>query len=154
MIFVYSYFSYKIMLLCGIPSVTLEGEKEDWERLYKRLERLPELGTEPGQWAAMLRPILRRFMDAFDGQPDTTFWEHAVHRDSRICGSGSQLEHFLSGWITAFCVWNTKGTWLAGPLPESNAPQNVSQVGASMRSLTASTGECHISSICLPSAHR
>ncbi|TBU26415.1 hypothetical protein BD311DRAFT_789782 [Dichomitus squalens] len=99
-----SYFSYKARLLCGIPSVTLEGEKADWERLYKRLDRLPELGEEPERWASMLRPILRRFVDAFDGRPDATFWEH--------------VEHLLSGWITAFCVWDTKGTWLAGPRPD------------------------------------
>ncbi|TBU42171.1 hypothetical protein BD309DRAFT_1010448 [Dichomitus squalens] len=120
-----SYFSYKARLLCGIPSVTLEGEKADWERLYKRLDRLPELGEEPERWASMLRPILRRFVDAFDGRPDATFWEHVVHRESRICGSGSHKEHLLSGWITAFCVWDTKGTCLAGREMTSAAPSRA-----------------------------
>lgn len=94
--------------LCGIPSVTLEGEKADWERLYKRLERLPELGPEPEQWAAMLRPILRRFVEAFDGNPDVAFWERVVKIDG-ICALDT-----LSGWITAFCVWDADGKWL-GP---------------------------------------
>ncbi|TBU57574.1 hypothetical protein BD310DRAFT_880490 [Dichomitus squalens] len=103
-----AYFSYGIGIICGIPSVTLEGEKADWERLYKRLDRLPELGEEPEQWAAMLRPILRRFVEAFDGQPDIPFWEHVVNRNDRICGLD-----LISGWITAFCVWDQDGKWLA-----------------------------------------
>ena len=91
-------------LICGIPSVTLEGEKADWERLYKRLDRLPDLGNQPEQWMVMLRPILRRFVDAFDGDPDVTFWEHVVDRKYRGCGTEGH-----SGWITAFCVWNVDG---------------------------------------------
>ncbi|PIL35824.1 hypothetical protein GSI_01484 [Ganoderma sinense ZZ0214-1] len=101
------YFKYKADFICGIPSVTLEGEKADWEKLYKRLDRLPGLGSEPEQWAAMLRPILRRFVDAFDGNPDITFWKHVVHRN-QMCGYDG-----LSGWITAFCVWDMEGKWLA-----------------------------------------
>ncbi|PIL35816.1 hypothetical protein GSI_01476 [Ganoderma sinense ZZ0214-1] len=102
------YFGFVMGLICGIPSVTLEGEKEDWEKLYKRIDRLPELGTEPEQWAAMLRPILRRFVDAFDGNPDVAFWEHVVYRNNKLCGRDG-----LSGWITAFCVWDVDGNWLA-----------------------------------------
>ena len=96
-----------VVSTCGIPSVTLEGEKADWEKLYRRLDRLPELGNEPEQWAAMLRPILRRFVDAFHGNLDITFWEHVVNRD-HICEYDT-----LSGWITAFCVWDVRGKWLA-----------------------------------------
>ncbi|EJF60291.1 hypothetical protein DICSQDRAFT_147965 [Dichomitus squalens LYAD-421 SS1] len=86
-----AYFSYGARITCGIPSVTLEGEKADWERLYKRLDR------------------------AFDGKPDIPFWEHVVSQNNRICGLD-----LLSGWITAFCVWDQDGKWLvrsrlAGP---------------------------------------
>ncbi|KAM5540272.1 hypothetical protein V8D89_006091 [Ganoderma adspersum] len=102
------YFGFTMGIICGIPSVTLEGEKADWEKLYRRLDRLPELGNEPEQWAAMLRPILRRFVDAFDGNPDVTFWEHVVNRNNKLCGRDG-----LSGWITAFCVWDVDGKWLA-----------------------------------------
>ena len=102
------YFAFTMGIICGIPSVTLEGEKADWEKLHRRLDRLPDLGNEPEQWAAMLRPILRRFVDAFDGNPDITFWEHVVNRNNRLCGRDG-----LSGWITAFCVWDVDGKWLA-----------------------------------------
>ncbi|TBU60399.1 hypothetical protein BD310DRAFT_815389, partial [Dichomitus squalens] len=38
-----SYFNYEIMCICGIPSVTLEGERADWQKLLDRVtsDRLP-----------------------------------------------------------------------------------------------------------------
>ncbi|KAJ3502541.1 hypothetical protein NLJ89_g8841 [Agrocybe chaxingu] len=104
-----AYFDYVFCLDCGIPSITLEGEKEDWEKILRRLDKLDEFGEEPTAWAKMLRPILKRFVDAFDGgKHDTEFW-------GRICdyqeGSGVA---YISGWITAFCFWDTKGKSLAG----------------------------------------
>ncbi len=98
---------------CGIPTVTLEGEKSDWEELYRRLGRLYELGDEPSVWAEMLRPILCRFVRAFDGDPDVTFWEHVVHRNTQMCGQDD-----LSGWLTAFCVWDHKGRWKPFGMPD------------------------------------
>ncbi|KAF5319287.1 hypothetical protein D9619_008691 [Psilocybe cf. subviscida] len=93
-------------LTCGIPSVTLEGDKQDWEKLLARIDRLSVFGKEPEAWSAMLRPILTRFVQAFDGQPGTDFWNHVCHYQHM--GSGSD---FLGGWITAFCVWDKHGKW-------------------------------------------
>ncbi|RDX55247.1 hypothetical protein OH76DRAFT_1552446 [Lentinus brumalis] len=107
------YFSYGLSETCGIPTVTLEGEKSDWEELYRRLGRLYELGDEPSVWAEMLRPILCRFVRAFDGDPDVTFWEHVVHRNTQMCGQDD-----LSGWLTAFCVWDHKGRWKPFGMPD------------------------------------
>ncbi|KAL1949119.1 hypothetical protein VTO73DRAFT_10925 [Trametes versicolor] len=106
-----AYFDFRMRITCGIPSVTLEGTRADWQRIVKRLERLYELGDEPTAWANMLHPILRRFVSAFDGKPDTEFWKHVVYRNSSRCGVVS-----LSGWLTAFCVWTKEGKWGAGPL--------------------------------------
>ena len=64
-------------------------------------------------WAEMLRPILRRFITAFDGEPDASFWKHIMYRADELCGKDD-----LSGWITAFCVWSNKGQWRGGDLPE------------------------------------
>ena len=108
-----SYFGYKISLACGIPSVTLEGEKSDWERLLTRLDKLDSFGEEPKAWAALLRPILTRFVRAFDGEPDVDFWSRVCHDHS--FGSGIS---YLSGWITAFCVWSSKGKWQGPSLSE------------------------------------
>ena len=98
-------------LWCGIPSVTLEGEKSDWERLLARLNKLGCFGKEPRAWAELLRPILTRFVRAFDGEPDIDFW-------SRVCDYHSQGSGppYLSGWITAFCVWSSDGKWQGYPM--------------------------------------
>ncbi|RPD58466.1 hypothetical protein L227DRAFT_505146 [Lentinus tigrinus ALCF2SS1-6] len=108
-----SYFNYRMMCMCGIPSVTLEGERADWEKLLARLDRIPELGEEPAVWAGMLRPILTRFLAAFDGEPDIKFWSDVVHSHPQFYGPED-----MSGWISAFCVWSSKGTWQAGALSD------------------------------------
>ncbi|KAF9477824.1 hypothetical protein BDN70DRAFT_880670 [Pholiota conissans] len=107
-----TYFEYE-MSKCGIPYVTLEGEKRDWEDIRGRIEKLEEFGEEPRKWVRLLRPILDRFVSAFDGQPDVDFWNKvSVHYS---LGSGSR---FLSGWITAFCVWDSEGQWQGEPRVE------------------------------------
>lgn len=111
------FFSYTNRLGCGLPSVTLEGEKADWEKLLVRLDKLPTFGSEPAAWAKMLRPILSRFVQAFDGKPDVDFWNRMCHHKA---GSGT---HYLSGWITAFCVWSRKGKWQGPSLELFDSPQ-------------------------------
>lgn len=100
------YFSYRMALLCGIPSVTLLGDREDWVQLVTKLDKIPELGEEPATFARLLRPVLERFVASFDrpGDPEVLeFWSRCVHKTG---GSGPQ---YLSGWITAFCFWNEDG---------------------------------------------
>lgn len=111
-------------ITCGIPSITLEGTRADWERVLKRLDRLYDLGDKPSAWANMLRPILSRFVSAFDRTPDVEFWKHIVYRDQPMCGQDE-----MSGWLTAFCVWSHQGIWKAGPLEPllafSKVPKNA-----------------------------
>lgn len=76
------YFSYGCTLVCGLPSVTLLGQKSDWEELQARAERLPEFGEEPGMWYGLLKPVLAGFVNSFD-EPETEgtidFWQKVVH---------------------------------------------------------------------------
>lgn len=60
------YFDYTASIICGLPSVTLLGEKSDWEVLLAKLNRLPDFGEEPASYAAQLRPILSRFVQTFN----------------------------------------------------------------------------------------
>ncbi|KAJ3484795.1 hypothetical protein NLJ89_g11953 [Agrocybe chaxingu] len=116
-----AYFRYGMNMYCGIPSVTLEGAKSDWENLLARLDKLPTFGAEPAAWAALLRPILKRFVNAFDGNPDIDFWARVCHYDSG--GSGPP---YLSGWVTAFCVWDSNGKW-QGPSLEPGSDKPLSR---------------------------
>ena len=77
------YFTYGCCLLCGLPSVTLLGERSDWESILMRLEKLPSFGEEARQWYELLKPVITRFVKTFD-EPDTEetkdFWQRIVHR--------------------------------------------------------------------------
>ncbi|KAG8781727.1 hypothetical protein FRC20_003188 [Serendipita sp. 405] len=115
------YFSYKFGILCGLPSITLLGEKEDYLAILLRLDKLEEFGQEPTVWAHLLRPAIKEFANAFDyvkeehTLPNPEFWGKICHRHSG--GSGPT---YLSGWITAFCVWSAEGKWQGGKIDEIN----------------------------------
>ena len=111
------YFSHRMNLTCGIPSVTLLGEKADWVDLRQRLDKLPEFGKEPGQFAALLSPILDYFIRTFEDADDhrvVDFWTKIADKESN--GSGPS---YLSGWITAFCFWNGEGRMLNRPTKDA-----------------------------------
>jgi len=104
------YFRYIMMCGCGIPSITLQGTQADWQSILDRIDKIPEFGSEPAEWSAMLRAILRRFVRAFDAggpQADRDFWERIVHEEA---GSGT---YHLSGWISAFCAWDHEGAFFS-----------------------------------------
>lgn len=105
-----NYFTYNFAyILCGIPSVTLLGEKADWEEISRRLEKLQTFGKETTQWHHLLKPILSRFVKTFD-TPDSpeisNFWRRIVN-----FRGGSGIPE-ISGWLTAFCLWNEDGRQL------------------------------------------
>ncbi|KAL2162458.1 hypothetical protein VTH06DRAFT_7371 [Thermothelomyces fergusii] len=106
-----AYFKYIGKQVCGIPSVTLLGERADWVKLLARLDRLPEFGPEPADFAARLRPVLTRMVATFDAPdaPETRlFWNQIVNgQAARVCGDPPV---FISGWITAFYYWSDAGS--------------------------------------------
>lgn len=102
-----AYFSYHMTITCGLPSVTLLGELEDWLKIEKRLEMIPQLGKEATHFANMLRPVLRHMILTFEEPASdevNSFWNRIVHHNH--VGSGTD---FLSGWLTAFCYWDDEG---------------------------------------------
>ncbi|EDR13029.1 uncharacterized protein LACBIDRAFT_322430 [Laccaria bicolor S238N-H82] len=104
------YFDYRFCLDCGIPSVTLEGEQEDWEEILRRIEKLKEYGVEATGWCHLLRPIMAQFVAAFDNpasEENKEFWGKVCHREGG--GSGPT---YLGGWVTAFCAFDEDGKWL------------------------------------------
>ncbi|KAJ7214948.1 hypothetical protein GGX14DRAFT_696552 [Mycena pura] len=107
------YFSYRCLTGCGIPRVTLEGERADWVDILGRLEKLKEYGVETIAWYHLLRPVISRFVAAFDdprSKKNIDFWSKVAHHEG---GSGVQ---YYSGWINAFNVFSRKGEWLGRPL--------------------------------------
>ncbi|ODM90613.1 hypothetical protein Ocin01_16066 [Orchesella cincta] len=106
------YFDYKMGLLCGIPNVTLEGAVDDWENIHSRLEKLKEYKLD--NWYDMLEPIMKQFVDAKNGKVDLDFWQRICHYSGG--GSGPR---YLSGWLTAFCVFDKDGNWQGSRMESS-----------------------------------
>jgi hypothetical protein len=103
---------------CGIPFITLEGTQADWQSILTRIDKIPEFGAEPTEWAPMLRAVLRRFVRAFEEggpQADKEFWERMVHE----VPGGSGIP-YISGWTSAFCAWDHKGAFFAAKKSQDN----------------------------------
>lgn len=113
------YFKYTFTVCCGIPSVTVLGEIEDWETMLARLDKLEQLGEEPKQFADMLRPILNNIILSFT-EPSSPvvqkFWNSVADEQS---GSGF---HIYSGWIAAFCFWDVEGKAQLGRRSRGDEP--------------------------------
>ncbi|KAH8804434.1 hypothetical protein F5884DRAFT_406833 [Xylogone sp. PMI_703] len=104
------YFEYFLGGGCGLPSVTLLGEKSDWQSLRTRLDKLPQYHEETAAWAKLLIPIIDHMVATFD-EPDSQktkdFWMRCAF-EAGAAGSGTSFVS-LSGWITAFCFWGDDG---------------------------------------------
>ncbi|KAI8714843.1 hypothetical protein NCS52_01205200 [Fusarium sp. LHS14.1] len=115
------FFEFEGMIVCGIPSVTLLGEREDWVRLLGKIDRLKDFGQEPARFAKNLRPILTRFVGTWD-HPDSeetkSFWEQIVRAKKKFsCGAGA-VEWDVSGWITGFLHFRRSGAPRTDPREE------------------------------------
>lgn len=83
-----NYFTYEVSLKCGLPSVTLLGEKSDWKSLARKAERIVTFGNEARAFYGLLKPILSRFISSFNA-PETEetkdFWQKIANQS----GGGS-----------------------------------------------------------------
>ncbi|KAI9780639.1 MAG: hypothetical protein M1839_006580 [Geoglossum umbratile] len=103
------YFNLGLHGGCGFPSVTLLGERSDWEEILRKVKKLPKYGDPTAEWSRLLAPIIEHMIASFD-QPNSQrvkdFWLRACHFAGQ---DGSAEIETLSGWITAFCFWWDKG---------------------------------------------
>jgi hypothetical protein len=88
------YFSYWLVAVCGIPSITLAGTVEDWKRIRERIDVLAELDLEP--WCRSLVPITEQFVRAAGGDVDVAFWRRIYNPADAYGGD------LITGWITRF----------------------------------------------------
>ncbi len=85
------YFEYELRSVCGIPTVTLEGTSDDWQRIRDRIEVLATFDLE--WWTSRLTPILDQFITTSLGSPDRAFWQ-AIYKPTRLYFTDS-----ATGWI-------------------------------------------------------
>ncbi|KAK5577771.1 hypothetical protein RB653_002719 [Dictyostelium firmibasis] len=109
-----SYFDYRYMTFCGLPSVTLQGSVDDWLNLKQRVERLLDFAiikdsqgnSEMKEWVSMLHPVIDQFISTSMGKPNIEWWNQIADKRS---ASGFIS---LTGWITVFCVYDKNGKWI------------------------------------------
>lgn len=114
-----SYFRYGVMTCCGIPTITLDGTVQDWERILDKVNQwevagppppglgtldamvTPDLGLE--WWTDHLKPILRQFIEAAKGNVDRDWWNNIFNQ---FGGSGPPT---MTGWLGNFFPYLTSG---------------------------------------------
>ena len=100
-----SYFDYVVVYLaCGIPSITLTGTPQDWQKVMEKTKQLEKYGI--GEWTKSLEPILKEFVEASKGNPNQRFWKQMVKkkRVDKLAGGGCDPSDptELDGWILKF----------------------------------------------------
>ena len=100
-----SYFDYVVhYIACGIPSITLTGSPQDWQKVLEKTRQLEKYGI--GKWPKSLVPILTEFVKASEGKPNQAFWKKMVKKGrlDKFAGGGCDLRQptELDGWILKF----------------------------------------------------
>lgn len=78
------------------------------------MEKLKEFEQEATAWYHLLRPVISRFVRAFDNpeaKENIEFWQKVAHYDEGASGLA-----WVTGWINVFCVFDDKGKWTGYPI--------------------------------------
>lgn len=85
------YFNYRLVCICGIPEITLEGTVDDWCQLRDKAMALGQYDLE--WWTKHLQPILDQFVDAASGKVDHKFWS-SIYKLEQAYG-----RYIVNGWV-------------------------------------------------------
>jgi hypothetical protein len=88
------YFEYVVMCGCGIPSITLKGTPDDWQRVRDKAAMLEQF--ELGWWLEELLPVLDQFVAASKGEVDRDFWRSVCTKHGL-----SGMSSVMNGWVQA-----------------------------------------------------
>ena len=69
------YFDYTCFGGCGIPEIRIKGDRNDWEKVKSKANRLLEIIPEFTCWIKNLNEILDQFINVFDDKIDNLFWK-------------------------------------------------------------------------------
>lgn len=100
-----SYFEYLVFVsICGIPTITLEGTPQDWQKLYKKTQALNRYPKT--DWIEKILPLIKKIKNTSKGEIDIDFWLNIfkVHTKEEY-GNPQNFD----GWICHFYPFNKKG---------------------------------------------
>lgn len=109
----FEYVSYYIV--CGIPSITIEGTPDDWKKVIEKTEILRNYDL--GWWVDNLTPILNEFVAAAEGKANRAFWQNIVMKlrpdEMRelgcMAGLSDEEPTYVDGWFLKLMPFNKKG---------------------------------------------
>ena len=87
------YYSYS-MYMCGIPKISLQGTKEDWQLFCERLEALSEILSEASDYLHRVGSRVSLIVQGYEEGHYAEMWKDFFHLEN--CGSGSQV--ICKGW--------------------------------------------------------
>jgi len=106
------YFGYSFSCAsCAIPRITLLGEKEDWAKLQRRMDKILPWGPEAERYHGDLVPIFKHILASFDdptSEEVVNFWDKMVSEYGLLEMSGSSDE-WVTGWIAGLFLWDEDG---------------------------------------------
>jgi hypothetical protein len=104
-----AYFNYVVITLCGIPSITLTSNEDDWNSIITKSRQLAQFDCQ--DWSNSLVSVLSYFAHAFTGYANPNFWSN-IYKVNGPHGSGGTN---ITGWINTFFPYlnnqRTPGTY-------------------------------------------
>jgi hypothetical protein len=85
------YFEYRVVCICGIPEITLEGTTDDWRRLRDKVEALAPYDLD--WWLPHIREVSDQFVRASEGDIDLRHWKD-IYKQERAYGADN-----VNGWL-------------------------------------------------------
>jgi len=99
------YFEYvQILLVCGIPEITLEGTTKDWEKVLEKTRYISKYDLK--WWTDKLEPILKEFIKASKGKIKERFWRNMFKYHSKRKYGAPKI---INGWIVKFFPYDKTG---------------------------------------------
>lgn len=99
------YFKYKVIMIgCGLPSVTIEENIEDWKKILQKLDNLAQYDLK--WWTDELKPIIQEIIKTKQGKMDRQFWMNMVRFHTK--GIYGNLDN-IDGWLVKFYPYDRHG---------------------------------------------
>jgi hypothetical protein len=108
------YFALWLVGICGIPSVTLTGTVEDWQKIRARVDALATFGLDT--WRRSLALIADQFVRAASGDVDTAFWQRIYNPRDAYGGE------VITGWAARFYPYLKQDDAMEEPNPLLDLP--------------------------------
>ncbi len=98
-----NFFDYgRCIPCCGIRYAMFMGTLDDWTKLLDKVIKLKSYSVDDFwiKYIDEIEPIIKKFIDTYQGNVDTDFWDKIMNIRFGSIGSGSTS--YVSGWILKF----------------------------------------------------